>query len=390
MTIHIPDILLRHYSNPHEFVDEIAFDAICSAWSSGLLTAFLESSSEPSVPSCCVKIIHEWRDRCSSFQDAWCPQIGEVESSLAAQTPSTQTLAASLSIAALVSGTIGEFECDFGENHSLFWGKYAIPSADRIAASSDGNRAIVVVEREGVRSVIEFALFENEWCTTQLPLAHTMLSNKRIALTSANILPAELLERPGVDRWPVFPAITPQLVEHFDTAFDVMRCASPNYSQWVERVLRQIIPNEYVKGSSGSGSWSDLPGCVYMSVYPHPAELAETLIHEASHQYFNLISSVFAVDDGSDRQLYYSGAVKRERPIDRILIAYHAFANVELFYRDYLASGISDPFIHMQLDRTFQLVDQLEVPLRQTKSLTSCGQMLFEPLYERRKAGRMR
>jgi len=43
---------------------------------------------------------------------------------------------------------------------------------------------------------------------------------------------------------------------------------------------------------------------------------------------------------GATSRLYYSAGVRRDRPLDRILLAYHAFANVLLMYRDVLRGGL--------------------------------------------------
>ncbi len=43
-----------------------------------------------------------------------------------------------------------------------------------------------------------------------------------------------------------------------------------------------------------------------------------------------------------DDALYWSPYVQKNRPIDRILIAFHDFANIVLFYRKCLAAGVGD------------------------------------------------
>jgi len=48
-------------------------------------------------------------------------------------------------------------------------------------------------------------------------------------------------------------------------------------------------------------------------------------------------------------ELFRRGAGEKTWPIDRILLAYHAFANVLLFYRDCLASGLDDDCIVVTL-----------------------------------------
>ena len=71
-----------------------------------------------------------------------------------------------------------------------------------------------------------------------------------------------------------------------------------------------------------------------------PMDIAEVLVHECAHQYFYLLAYVGPYDDGSDERLYWSPPLRRNRPLSRILMAYHALANVRLFYAAVRASGM--------------------------------------------------
>jgi HEXXH motif-containing protein len=57
----------------------------------------------------------------------------------------------------------------------------------------------------------------------------------------------------------------------------------------------------------------------------------EGVVHECSHQYFYMARMLTALRrDPDDNALYYSSIVSRHRTIDRILLAYHATANILL------------------------------------------------------------
>lgn len=113
---------------------------------------------------------------------------------------------------------------------------------------------------------------------------------------------------------------------------DTIRLASTNYATWCARVLRQIhlvgSAQTVTLGRSSVGR----PGAVLLS---HPAELvqhAESLVHECTHQYFYLMTLLAPIKrDPTDDRLYYSSIVSRRRPIDRVLMAYHAAANMLMF-----------------------------------------------------------
>src|SRR6185312_15271355 len=91
-----------------------------------------------------------------------------------------------------------------------------------------------------------------------------------------------------------------------------------------------------------SGSSASEPGRCHMSVRAGQVKLAEMLVHEATHQYYYLVTRLGPVDDGTDSTLYYSPVKNCYRPLAYILIAYHAFANVLLFSQRCLDAGYDD------------------------------------------------
>jgi HEXXH motif-containing protein len=93
---------------------------------------------------------------------------------------------------------------------------------------------------------------------------------------------------------------------------------------------------------TGSSSCSNAPGLVGIGNHDHVASLAESLIHEASHHYFYTVLRLGAVDDQSDTRLHLNPFFGRNRPLDRILFAYHAFLNVHRFCLVALEASTSD------------------------------------------------
>jgi HEXXH motif-containing protein len=137
-----------------------------------------------------------------------------------------------------------------------------------------------------------------------------------------------------------------------------------------------------------SGSIAKYFGVIHVSASPSVPAIAELLVHEASHQYFHLLCLLEAFDDGSDANLYYSPAVRTDRPLERIGVAYHAFANILLFYDSCLTSGIDDGgYCRRNREALSPDVARLEAPLRGSDALTSVGRALSEPLMERLDGG---
>ncbi len=152
--------------------------------------------------------------------------------------------------------------------------------------------------------------------------------------------------------------------------------------RWCSRLIRAVIVlDSGDRSAMFSGSTSRWPGVVESSHHPEGIKLAESLVHEASHQHFFLASTLGPVDDGSDAQLYYSPVVRRDRPIDKILFAYHAFSNVLLFYRSCIGAGVdTGGFCEVEHDRLLPTLEHLDSTLRSTRALTPVGRALWIPL----------
>jgi HEXXH motif-containing protein len=72
------------------------------------------------------------------------------------------------------------------------------------------------------------------------------------------------------------------------------------------------------------------------------------------------------------------------RPILYIVFAYHAFANVLLFYRMLRAAGVTQAASGVDLDLQIKTLEQqlltIEEALRSTRALTAIGRALWLPL----------
>lgn len=157
---------------------------------------------------------------------------------------------------------------------------------------------------------------------------------------------------------------------------------SPGYAVWSQYLLSAVVPLDAPQGYQISASHWHRRGEVMMSWRLRPEQLAEILVHEASHQHFFMAGMLSPYDDGSDQSLYYSPVVKTERPLAKILLAYHAFANVILFFRlarEHLSGG-GQHWLDRESKKVLEELDQLEKPLRSSHALTPLGNSLWQPL----------
>ena len=134
-----------------------------------------------------------------------------------------------------------------------------------------------------------------------------------------------------------------------------------------------------------SSSDARAPGVVRLSLAHDAATIGELLVHEATHAYVHLLEHAGPVDDGSDATLYYSPFKRAMRPIRAILLAFHAFANVALFYRALLRRNA--PINRLAVQDTLAELEQhlyaVTTPLRSTSALTDKGAALRDHLLAR-------
>jgi HEXXH motif-containing protein len=177
---------------------------------------------------------------------------------------------------------------------------------------------------------------------------------------------------------------------------------APDYAAWVGRMARCCFVLADVDAATGSDylslSQPAWPGLVTLGLRDVAAQrgswhilAAETLVHEASHQYFHLLSMAFPVVNGRDPQLHYSALAKRSRPIDRVLLAYHAAGNMALAHAAAIdARGADADAFTPALGKAVEAARSLREPLERTDGLTEVGGALWRTLaraLEARKLG---
>ena len=168
----------------------------------------------------------------------------------------------------------------------------------------------------------------------------------------------------------------------YQKAITLLANHCPIYLPWVLRALCYVIPLH--PANVRSGSVGDQFGVIAVSLGQDTMVLGESFVHEASHQYLNLLCRLGPIDDGTDTNLYYSPARQTERPLGKIVTAYHAFANMLQFYRMCRSNGLVGEGDYSQREAELvSQVDQLETPLRSNSALTLIGRSLCDPLIER-------
>lgn len=198
--------------------------------------------------------------------------------------------------------------------------------------------------------------------------------------------PEEIAALP-IEQWPARARLSEQSREEIDAtmqdALAILAKNAPDYFSWVVRVLRRVVPVYSAENATQSQSCDRNPGVVAISFPARPVAVAEILVHECSHQYYHLTELLGRVTNGSDRREFYSPVKDRERPLEAILLAFHAFANMVFFYRRALASGLEDNgYCAANEARHRADLEQLGAHLESSTGLTALGLALFQPAWE--------
>jgi hypothetical protein len=284
-------------------------------------------------------------------------------------------------------GIVGSWVFRLAAPTRIHLGPWVLPSAigGRVEAVPDRGISLNLQDEDGSTHRLDFQQTDgaNFWTvaassSSAIELPAVLIADSRIILLPEDVVSERLLPNlPGAR----FLAVR-ELAEVADRArraADVISRHSLDYISWVNRAITHLAP--YNSPNQGSSSHPSFPGLIVMSDDPRPSAIAEMLVHEASHQYFFMATLLGPVDDGSDAQQYYSPLVGCARPIDKVLLSFHALGNMMLLFRSCIASGIEDGgYCRQRLTSITAQAQQVEDALRRTTSLTQLGKALWEPL----------
>jgi HEXXH motif-containing protein len=379
------ELNFQGFSCPYEILDKFLLTTIATNHSQEVLRLFLSQYKVElnSRGSGLVNFLEGWLTREMTFAAVWNTIFGDafklVKNKGGGQ-PSS--VAAGLALGVCAARFPGEWSLQLEQPVQLLWDNWLLPPANWISFSSDGKRASIDLRLDGTSSLVEFLHTEDGWQgdgAEDLPRFGSQHSK-------ITILPARAYAIKGFAELPCtrFANVESVIVQGCQQIINLLKEYAPIYQSWVLDIIRQVILLPPESERIRSGSSKDNLGLIYMSYHRNPMAMAEMLVHEASHLYLHLLCRIGPIADGKDTNLYYSPVVKTERTLDRILVAYHAFANVLLLYRLCRANGVADEgYCLRNEEMVLPDLEQLEAPLRNNPALTPLGRALFEPLFER-------
>lgn len=377
------------FSCPHEPLDPGLLDVIASQYSSSVLQRYLSVHGDAlrAASTGLEAVLSECPAGPETFDRVWDVSLGELRVEAARRArPGAVVPAVHFALHRHLSGTEGLWECSLPRPMRLICGSVALPEAETIRVDAQDGRVSIEVRLGGRRATLQLPEAADG---DRLPTLG--VGGREIAMLPRDVitscaLPGEGLRGVGhpEELAVVERRVAPEALTACREASDLLARYTPEYERWAARVVRSVVPLVHDGQVLRSGSRDVEPGLVTMSATDRAAAVAETLVHEASHQYMHIISWLGPLDDGSDPNLYYSPVKGTERPIRAILVAYHAVANIILWNHSCQRQDAPDADYYAKNEERFP--SQLEVldrALSATRSLTWRGRALWEPVRAR-------
>lgn len=181
----------------------------------------------------------------------------------------------------------------------------------------------------------------------------------------------------------LFSSPPSDLVRDLQSAAKYLEQFSPMYAKWTADILQEIVVIGRTPQVTINRSATNIPGAIVLSYPPsEPDDYPQIMVHEATHNYLHACSVLSPLVNDSDEKLYYSPIKKTERPLEAILMTYHAFANVILFLDACKSAGAENVnYINREISDTFKVIDPLIPYLDETQGLTAMGEKFWSPLF---------
>ena len=320
-----------------------------------------------------------------SFDTAWNPAFGGIHAAMCGVTDGVEERAAALAMRLHECGYPGSWSAPLSSAVRLHFDRWPLPIGERIRVNADGSRTQISILGSAGEQHLCFDREGEGWRSEHAPapLHEARLEKLRVAVWRRH----ELWSPEVADIADNVDDSEPYLMaRRCQTALDLLRQRSPKYFAWVARVVRFVAP-WLVRSSerpAGSGSTNFAPGLIGIGNHEGEFPLADTLVHEASHHHFFIMLRLGGVHDGSDTRLYFNPFLEIDRPLDRILFSYHAFANVLLFCRELAVSGSTGrEYLERRIPHLEKGLRVLDQELASTTALTAAGRTLWQHLRQK-------
>ncbi len=336
-----------------------------------MLNGFVQQApARMDLPPDLSDVLVRFAEKISRFEDIWRPSLGALYHARRNPSPAfLGTAAVETAVQAHRWGLPGSWRIEFASPSAAPLGERVIREVVEISAHADGSSLRLEWMRAGGdRGALQIAVAPDSW------------SEDRRALELA-----PFGHRTEEDAARALAASDDGMAKALSAGLELLDRASPEYAGWVRGIVRQVAPLE-CQGRVVS-SWSSLhyPGLISLTLFDSPLDVAETLVHEASHQRYHLLDrSIPLVKQEAVEDLHFSPIKQCPRPLPMVLLAFHAFCNIALLFDDFYRAGVLDRAgfrYHMSDLRNW--LPAMAQTLGAARGLTADGEMLWRDLHSR-------
>lgn len=374
---------LSQLSLPQATRDDFFVEHVVGQHASQVLSLFCERYADRLEPHGNLLSLLSSAAPSLDLETAWDPAFGGIHALMVrGLATGVEERAAAVALRLHERSHEGSWSAPLSNTTHLHFDRWPLPACERIRVEVDGSQARIWTTSAGKEQLFRFSRTGLGWRAEQAsPTLH-----------EARVAPLRLLIWRKHEFWSEEVADVASAVDdsqpdlmakRCEAAAVILRECSPKYFGWVVGVLRFVAPWRVLSTDrpTGSSSTNFAPGLIGVGNDEHPFSLADSLVHEASHHHFYIALRLGAVHDGTDTQLYYNPFLDLQRPIDRILLSYHAFANVLLFCQELRSCGASGrDYLDRRIPQLKDGVRVLDQALESTRSLTTVGQALWRYL----------
>jgi hypothetical protein len=376
------------FSCPFESFDESLAQTIASEYARSVLGVFVEHFAQMLSKNGLIGLFSSLLHADLPLKLAWSSDLGNLfKVTRLGDEDLAMKYAAAFALSAGARGFSGEWELELSKATKFFWGDWALPGCDKLTVISSDADATIKLSLDGDQTQVSFVRSSDGW-KCQTPEQTVRLPSFGSGRHRLVLLPRHAALDSGVfhdidDAALALETFSPALIGILTQALDLLEEHLPQYFDWVVRIIQRVAVLHAGPNVLHSGSPKNQYGTILISDNLRVLSVAEMLIHEASHQYLELLNKLGPTVDPSHTELYYSPAKQCDRPLHKILLAYHAFANVMLFYRAVAECGLADSRFAKFQNVLNDDLRQLEQPLLENDAILPIGRALVEPLIER-------
>jgi len=274
-------------------------------------------------------------------------------------------------------GTPINFEYDSPLPQTCFFSEWLLERVVAVVSLRESAaRQIVRVASDGLSAEKKFEYSSGSWCS-DLPKNIVRLkygADFLGVLFNSNCVGSGFV-------YSDFEINVDQFVRRLGDALNMIGLCAPDYLGWVLGSIRYICPLAEVPGGKiRGGSVFNSPALVQVGNSIHLCEIADTLIHEASHQYFYLAQRFGPLSTNHIRR-FFSPFVQADRDLATILMTFHAFGNALIFHRAAVKFGVArSKYIAEKMIGPLATISEY---LEGNPDLTEAGVSIYRPLRNR-------